>query len=145
MSAVVLLEWNFTPPNYFEEAIEMLRHDYAMNIAEGKVVAKIESSVFDSNPSIRQVLHDSLNDRFLGVQLLTYQPYELSKSTIVRVHPDRCEEHLISLGQLDECPAGRGREPGDEHAHQPALARPLDHLLTIRIEFFKVQMTVCIG
>ena len=88
MSAIVLLEWNFTPPDYFEEAIEILRRDYAMNIADGKVEAKIASSIFDLNPSIRRTLHDSLNDRFLGVQLLTHCPYELSMSTITRVHPD---------------------------------------------------------
>lgn len=97
MSAIVLLEWNFTPPDYFEEAIEILRHDYAMNIADGKVEAKIESSIFDSNPSIRQGLHDSLNDRFLGVQLLTHRPYELSKSTITRVHPDGRRDISIEL------------------------------------------------
>lgn len=97
MSAIVLLEWNFTPPDYFEEAIEILRSDYAMNIANGKVEAKIESSMFDSNPSIRQVLHDSLNDRFLGVQLLTHRPYELSKSTIARLHPDGRRDTSIEL------------------------------------------------
>ncbi|SBT08345.1 putative ferric uptake regulation protein [Candidatus Propionivibrio aalborgensis] len=97
MSATVLLEWNFTPPDYFEEAIAILRHDYAMNIADGKVEAKIESSIFTSNSSIRQALHDSLNDRFLGVQLLTHRPYELSKSTITRVHPDGRREMSIEL------------------------------------------------
>lgn len=97
MSAIVLLEWNFTPPNYFEEAIEILRHDYAINIADGKVEAKIESSIFDSSPSIRRTLHDSLNDRFLGVQLLTHRPYELSKSTITRVHPDGRRDISIEL------------------------------------------------
>lgn len=97
MSAIVLLEWKFTPPDYFEEAIEILRHDYAMNIADGKVEAKIESSTFDSNPSIRQALHESLNDRFLGVQLLTHHPYKLSKSTLARVHPDGRRDISIEL------------------------------------------------
>jgi len=97
MSAIVLLEWKFTPPDYFEEAIEILRHDYAMTIANGIVEAKIESEVYDSNPSIRQALQDSLNDRFLGVQLLTHLPYELSKSTITRVHPDGRRNTSIEL------------------------------------------------
>jgi len=74
MSVVVVLEWKFTPSDYFEEAIEILRHDYAMTIADGKVEAKIESAIYDANPSIRQLLQGSLNDRFLGVQLLTHRP-----------------------------------------------------------------------
>lgn len=101
MSAIVLLEWNFTPADYFEEAVEILRSDYAMNIADGKAEAKIESSMFDSDPSIRQALHDSLNDRFLGVQLLNHRPYELSKSTIARLHPDGRRD--ISIELESEC------------------------------------------
>jgi hypothetical protein len=97
MSVVVVLEWKFTPPDYFEETIEILRHDYAMTIADGKVEAKIESAIYDANPSIRQLLQGSLNDRFLGVQLLTHRPYELSSSTIIRVHPDGRRDISIEL------------------------------------------------
>lgn len=97
MSAVVLLEWKFSPPDYFEEAIEVSRHDYAMTIADGKVEAKIESAIYDANPPMRQVLEGSLNDRFLGVQLLTHRPYELSSSTMTRVHADGRRDIFIEL------------------------------------------------
>ena len=81
MSAVVLLEWKFSPPDYFEEPIEM-------TIADGQVQAKIDSAVFEVDPDMRQRLHDASNDRFLGVQLFTHRAYELSRSTKTRVHPD---------------------------------------------------------
>jgi len=97
MSAVVLLEWKFSPSDYFEEAIEISRHDYTMTIADGKVEAKIESAIYDTNPSIRKVLQDSLNDRFLGVQLLTHRPYELSGSTMTRVHQNGRRDIFIEL------------------------------------------------
>ena len=97
MSVVVLLEWTFTPSDYFEEAIEILRYDYAMIIADGKVGAKIKPAIYDANPAIRQLLQDSLNARFLGVQLLTHRPYELSRSTITRVHPDGRRDISIEL------------------------------------------------
>ena len=33
-------------------------------------------------------LHDAVNGRFLGVQLLTHKAYNLSRSTMTRLHPD---------------------------------------------------------
>ncbi len=88
MNAVVVWEWKFSPPDYFEEAPEISRQDYTMTIADGKVQAKIDSAIYEANPSMRRALHDALNDRFLGVQLLTHHAYELSSSTMTRVHPD---------------------------------------------------------
>jgi hypothetical protein len=88
MNAVMVLEWNFSPPDYFEEVLEISREDYTMTIRDGKVQAKIDSPIYDANPSMRRTLHDALNDRFLGVQLLTHRAYELSTSTMTRVHAD---------------------------------------------------------
>lgn len=88
MSAVVVLEWTFAPPDYFEEVIGISRQDYTMTIAQGKVQAKIDFRIYEANPSMRRELHDGLNDRFLGVQLLTHRAYELSSTTMTRVHSD---------------------------------------------------------
>ena len=41
MDAVMMLNWTFSPPDYFEEPIEISRQDYAMTIADGQVHAKI--------------------------------------------------------------------------------------------------------
>ena len=81
----VIIEWTFSPANYFEGAIEIHRDYCVMTIADGKAEACIDAAVFDSDPSIRQVLHNGLNDRFLGAQLLTHQGYTLSTSSIVRI------------------------------------------------------------
>ncbi len=88
MSAVVVFEWNFTPPDYFEVPIEIVRDDYTLTIAHGKAEARLDSAAYEANPSIRQTLHEELNDRFLGVQWLIYRAYELSRSTMTRVYPD---------------------------------------------------------
>jgi hypothetical protein len=88
MNAVVVLEWQYSPPEYFEEAIRIVRSDYTMAIADGKVEARIDSSIYDANPGMRQALHDALNDRFLAVQLVIHKAYELSRSTMIRLHPD---------------------------------------------------------
>jgi hypothetical protein len=89
MSAIsVLLEWRFSPPDYFEEAITVSRDDYTMVIDNGKVEARITSASYDANPSMRAVLHEALNGRFLAVQLFSHKPYDLSKPTMIRLHPD---------------------------------------------------------
>ena len=88
MNAVVLLDWSFSPSDYFEEAIEISRQDYTMTIAEGQSQAKIDSVIYEADPGMRQRLEDALNDRFLGVQLLTHRAYDLSRSRMTRVHPD---------------------------------------------------------
>jgi hypothetical protein len=88
MEDVVLLEWSFTPKDYFEDAIRIVRDDYEMIIKDGVVEARINPEIYDSEHKMRDALHQSLNDRFLGVQLLTHKPYKLSKASMCRIHPD---------------------------------------------------------
>jgi hypothetical protein len=97
MNAVVVLEWKFSPRDYFEEVIEISRQDYTMTIADGQVHAKVDSVIYEVNPNMRQAVHDALNARFLGVQLLTHRAYELSRSTTTRVHPDGHRDIFIEL------------------------------------------------
>lgn len=88
MNPVVVLEWKFSSPDYFEDTIKITRQDYTMTIENGQVQAIIDSVIYEANPTMRQTLHDALNDRFLGVQLFTHRAYELSRPTMTRVHPD---------------------------------------------------------
>jgi len=97
MNTVVVLEWTFSPPDYFEDPIHVTRDDYVMTIADGKVEARIDSSVYDRDPSRRQILHGALNDRFLGVQLLNHRAYQLSASTMTRLHPDGRRDIYMEL------------------------------------------------
>ena len=88
MSVIVVLEWQFSPLDYFEEPITISRDDYTMVIEKGKVEVRIPATIYDANQSIRGVIHEALNDRFLGIELLSHKPYELSKSSMVRLYPD---------------------------------------------------------
>jgi hypothetical protein len=88
MSAVVVFEWTFFPPDFFEEPIEIVRDDYTLTIANGKAEARMDSTTYEANPSIRQTLHEGLNDRFLGFQLVNHRAYKLSRSAMTRMHPD---------------------------------------------------------
>ena len=85
---IVVLEWRFSPSDYFEEPIQIKRDDYVMTISSGTVEARIRPEIYDKDQSMRDRLHSSLNDQFLGVQLFSHKPYELSKASMYRLHPD---------------------------------------------------------
>ena len=84
----VVLEWNFSPPDYFEGPISLKRKNYLMTIENGKVQALIEPGIYGEDHKMRDELHDTLNNRFLGVQLLIHKPYELSNASVSRLLPD---------------------------------------------------------
>lgn len=88
MEDIVVLEWKFSPSDYFEEPIHIKRDDYVMMIGSGTVESRIRPEIYDKDQSMRDKLHNALNDRFLGVQLLSHKPYELSKASMYRLHPD---------------------------------------------------------
>ena len=97
MVDVVVLEWTFSPPDYFEEPIHIARDDYEMTIGKGTVEARISPGVFAKRPRMRDQLHNFLNDRFLGVMLLTYKPYALSQASMYRLHPDGRKDTTVFL------------------------------------------------
>lgn len=88
MKDVIVLEWTFSPPDYFEETIVIERDTYTVTIAKGKAEARIDPAGYDPEHKMRDELHDALNDRFLGVQVLTHKVYELSKASMYQLHPD---------------------------------------------------------
>ena len=59
-----------------------------MTIDSGKVEARIRPEIYAKTFGMREQIHESLDNRFRGVQLLTHTPYELSKASMYRLHPD---------------------------------------------------------
>jgi hypothetical protein len=59
-----------------------------MEIADGKVIAKIDSAVYDANPSMNDELDHVLRAHFNGVQLVRQEAYDLSGPAKTIVHPD---------------------------------------------------------
>jgi hypothetical protein len=96
MNSVVVLEWRFSPPDYFESQIEIKQHDYNMVIADGKAEAKIDSVVYEANPSIRDELDDVLRSQFLGLQLSSRETFDISRPNMVRVeHSDGLPDYIL--------------------------------------------------
>ena len=83
----VLLEWHFTPKDYFEDEIRSDYSDYKMIIKNGIVEARINHENYDERHKILASLHQGLNTIFLAVQVLTHKPHELSKGSMCRLHP----------------------------------------------------------
>lgn len=88
MDDIIVLEWKFSPPDYFEEVIHIDRQNYSIIIENGRIEARIDPTAYDHEHKMRDQLHEALNDRFLGAQLLTHKQYELSKASLYRLHPD---------------------------------------------------------
>ena len=95
MNAVVVLNWQFSPANYFGEPIRIDCHDHSMIIADGKAEARIGSAAYDEDSSMREALHEELEDRFLAAQLVDHRAYELSKSRMTRVNADGHKEVYV--------------------------------------------------
>ena len=57
MSSVIVLEWKFSPPDYFESPTEIEQDNYTMTIDNCKAEAKIDSEVYEANPLMRDALH----------------------------------------------------------------------------------------
>ena len=88
MKDIIVLEWSYTPPDYFEQPLHIVRDRYEIIIDSGKVEARINPEYYDKDHNLREELHDALIDRFLGVQILSHKPFELSKSSMYRLHPN---------------------------------------------------------
>jgi hypothetical protein len=97
MSAVERFEWEFSPADYFEEPYEVVRDEYTLTVHSGEAEAQVPAEIYADDPEIRQRIHASLNDRFLGVQLLTCRPYQLSSPRRIRIHPDGRRDVFIEL------------------------------------------------
>jgi hypothetical protein len=108
MEATVILEWAFSPPNYFEEPIHIIRDQYDMIINNGKVEVRIKPEVYNNDPKMRDKLHKSLNDRFLGTQLVSHEDYKLSDSIMHLLHPDGRKDTMI-IGKGGICVSGAGQ------------------------------------
>jgi len=93
----VLLEWTYSPRDFFESRIEIARSDYAVDIAAGSISARMPATAFDAETEIKQRLHDALFDRMRGIQLLSRKPFQLSKPRLTRIEPDGRRHIFVEL------------------------------------------------
>jgi len=90
-----LVEWNYTPKNYFEEEIKIETYGEIV-FNEGSVKAYINPNDYDVDNHIKAALHKEIDAFFLGAQLINNKPYILSKPSHKRIYPDGRENAFIS-------------------------------------------------
>ena len=57
-------------------------------MGSGKAEASIAEETYDANPSIREIIHQTLNNRLLGAQMSSFRSYELLELTKTLVNAD---------------------------------------------------------
>lgn len=80
-----LIEWTYSPANYFEEPLQISEKHFVLIAQDGKVEAKVDH---DPRPNLCDQLDKELKLRFQGVQLVSRVPYQLSKPSVQCRNPD---------------------------------------------------------
>jgi hypothetical protein len=84
----VILEWRYTPKDFFEETIDIQRDDCEIRIADGRVTATVAPDQYNKGHKKRDELHEFVEVYFRSVQLFTHQSFAIPKPGMSRVHPD---------------------------------------------------------
>jgi len=84
----VLLEWSYTPTDFFEEPVYQWREDCEIHIEGGCVTATVDPDAYDAEHRKRDELHEVVDGYFRAVQIVTHKKYDLSKAGMSRVYPD---------------------------------------------------------
>jgi hypothetical protein len=110
MHDAYVLEWKYAPPTYIDGATELLSQHGLVTLREGKAEAVIGVADYPPDHSLRGLLHSDLEAMFLAAQVLSHERFELSKPSVVRVHPDGRRDAFLfpegislrlSVGQAD--------------------------------------------
>jgi len=97
MQDTVILEWTYTPSNYFEEPISIQRDDCLILMGDGRVTATVLTKEYDQEHHKRNQLHEYVESHFKAVLLTTYRYYELSKPSMPMVYSDGRQDVTLSL------------------------------------------------
>lgn len=88
MQNAVVLEWTYTPGDFFEEPISIQRNDCSILIEGGRVTATVVPDEYDEGHRKRDELHELVENYFKSVQLFTHRRFSLPKPGMSRVYPD---------------------------------------------------------
>lgn len=80
-----IIEWTYSPANYFEEPLQISEKHFELIAQDGKVEAKVDH---DPRSDLCDQLDTELKLRFQGVQLVSRVPYKLSQPSVHCRNPD---------------------------------------------------------
>jgi hypothetical protein len=88
MEENVIMEWTFTPDNYFEGDIKENLGTFNLEIANGKIRATLSHARYDGSNKVLEDIHNEVRAFFEGVQVVSHKPFKLSKYTLFHEHAD---------------------------------------------------------
>lgn len=97
MNSIIVLEWSFSPADFFEAPIEIRRDNYTLKFADGNVRCELLASVFDTNPDVRKTIQLDIENRFLAYVVVSHESYDLWESTMLRVHPNGNKDYYLNV------------------------------------------------
>lgn len=83
-----VIEWKFEPGDYFEDNFNILSHGCSIEIESGNAKAIIDPHSVENIPEKIEKLHQDLVSRFLAVQAMTHQKYNLSEPSRYDLNKD---------------------------------------------------------
>ncbi|MCP4674703.1 MAG: hypothetical protein GY854_04145 [Deltaproteobacteria bacterium] len=86
MEDVILMEWKFSPADYFEKEIRINRGNCELLFKKGIIEARIVPDSYSDK--MGEEIQQEIEARLMGAQLITRKPYKLSKTSMYRLYPD---------------------------------------------------------
>ncbi|VTU35782.1 hypothetical protein H4CHR_03746 [Variovorax sp. PBS-H4] len=93
----VIIDWNFTPADFFEGPLTVTREGYTVSLADGKVEARIDGAMFAARGGMGEQIQAELEGRFRAAQLLRHETYALSRGATIKVRPNGTRDIAIEL------------------------------------------------
>ena len=97
----VILEWKYTPPDFFEDHYQIENKNYQIDIDSGGLKATVTPSYYNAHENIILEIHEEINSHFLGAQTLNFKLFNLLKPTMHRLHPDGRKDITIFHASLN--------------------------------------------
>jgi hypothetical protein len=88
MYACHVLEWTFSPSDFFGDLVELSGTGYEIRIENGKIEARVQPDHYPKDHSLRDTLQTELDARFQAVQVVTHRAFELSRSNLTSIDAD---------------------------------------------------------
>lgn len=88
MEEYYLLEWQYTPIDYFENNEEFVCDYGVITVLNGQAKLKLSPSMYLPDHSLRMQLHNELEFRFLFASFLNQRSYSLTKPIVSLVYTD---------------------------------------------------------
>lgn len=88
MEEIFILEWSFSPKDYFEDDMAFSSEYGAFHVADGKVELRVSPNVYPADHSRRLEIHAELDTYFLAAQVINHKSYALDKPSVAKIRAD---------------------------------------------------------